>query len=350
MPTDRTRREALTMLSMTAVAGLVAANTGPAAAQSVKWSAGTEPPKLKAPANATDCHHHIYDAKYPGRSEGRRCGRPTPRSRTTARSRSASGRRATCSCSPRPTAPTTAATSTRWPRSGRRPAWSRSSTTRVSTDGAQAHARARRARHPLQPGPGRRHDAGDDGAAVEADQRPRLAHPDQRRRPPRSWRSCRSSERVPSPIVFDHLAHIPQPDGVNHPLYAKVRALMDKGRTWVKLSGAYARHQGGAADLCGLQRRRARLREGARPSAACGAATGRIRREQAKQHPGRRGAVRSAQRLGAGREDAPPHPGREPGDALRLSEGRLTATDRTVFTQRRRAHGQPQNVPVTGRG
>jgi len=47
-------------------------------------------------------------------------------------------------------------------------------------------------------------------------------------------------ERVPSQIVFDHLAHIPQPDGVSHPLYAKVRALMDKGRTWVKLSGAYA--------------------------------------------------------------------------------------------------------------
>jgi len=47
-------------------------------------------------------------------------------------------------------------------------------------------------------------------------------------------------ERVPSQIVFDHLAHIPQPEGVNHPLYAKVRGLMDKGRTWVKLSGAYA--------------------------------------------------------------------------------------------------------------
>jgi predicted TIM-barrel fold metal-dependent hydrolase len=47
-------------------------------------------------------------------------------------------------------------------------------------------------------------------------------------------------ERVPSPIVFDHLAHVPQPDGVNHPLFAQVRALMDKGRTWMKLSGAYA--------------------------------------------------------------------------------------------------------------
>src|SRR3954453_7379133 len=35
-----------------------------AAAQQVKWSSGTEPPKLKAPANACDCHHHIYGSQY----------------------------------------------------------------------------------------------------------------------------------------------------------------------------------------------------------------------------------------------------------------------------------------------
>src|ERR1700750_1154468 len=46
-------------------AALVTAHAAPALAQGVKWSAGTEPPKLKAPANATDCHHHIYDAKFP---------------------------------------------------------------------------------------------------------------------------------------------------------------------------------------------------------------------------------------------------------------------------------------------
>src|SRR5205807_314644 len=46
-------------------------------------------------------------------------------------------------------------------------------------------------------------------------------------------------ERVSSPIVFDHLAHVPQPAGVEHPLFARVRALIDKGRTWIKLSGAY---------------------------------------------------------------------------------------------------------------
>jgi predicted TIM-barrel fold metal-dependent hydrolase len=47
-------------------------------------------------------------------------------------------------------------------------------------------------------------------------------------------------ERVPTPIVFDHLVHIPEPEGVNHPLFAQVRALIDKGKTWVKLWGAYA--------------------------------------------------------------------------------------------------------------
>src|SRR3954454_23138770 len=37
-----------------------------AAAQQVKWAEGTEPPKLKAPANACDCHHHIYGSQYKG--------------------------------------------------------------------------------------------------------------------------------------------------------------------------------------------------------------------------------------------------------------------------------------------
>lgn len=36
-----------------------------ASAQQVPYSAGTEAPKLKAPANACDCHMHIYNANYP---------------------------------------------------------------------------------------------------------------------------------------------------------------------------------------------------------------------------------------------------------------------------------------------
>ena len=34
-------------------------------AQAVPNSSGTEPPQLKAPLNATDCHIHIYDPRFP---------------------------------------------------------------------------------------------------------------------------------------------------------------------------------------------------------------------------------------------------------------------------------------------
>src|SRR5207245_9683055 len=55
------RREVLKVAS----AALIAAHARPADAQPVKWSMGSEAPKLKVPANATDCHHHVYNAKYP---------------------------------------------------------------------------------------------------------------------------------------------------------------------------------------------------------------------------------------------------------------------------------------------
>jgi len=45
--------------------------------------------------------------------------------------------------------------------------------------------------------------------------------------------------RLPTPMVFDHLAN-PGPAGVDHPSHAIVRGLIDRGRTWVKLSGAYS--------------------------------------------------------------------------------------------------------------
>lgn len=46
-------------------------------------------------------------------------------------------------------------------------------------------------------------------------------------------------DRVPSPMVFDHMGHVPQPDGISHPVFSVIRRLVDKGRTWVKLSVTY---------------------------------------------------------------------------------------------------------------
>jgi hypothetical protein len=59
------RRELLKAISAGAATGFLAGAARDAAAQQIKWSEGTEPPKLKAPLNACDYHHHIYDARYP---------------------------------------------------------------------------------------------------------------------------------------------------------------------------------------------------------------------------------------------------------------------------------------------
>ena len=44
---------------------------------------------------------------------------------------------------------------------------------------------------------------------------------------------------LPGRLVFDHYAHVPQPEGVESPAYKIVRGLLDRGNAWVKLSGPY---------------------------------------------------------------------------------------------------------------
>lgn len=46
-------------------------------------------------------------------------------------------------------------------------------------------------------------------------------------------------QRLPSPVVFDHMGRLPQPGAVNHPAFKIIYRMIDKGRTWVKLSGFY---------------------------------------------------------------------------------------------------------------
>jgi predicted TIM-barrel fold metal-dependent hydrolase len=44
---------------------------------------------------------------------------------------------------------------------------------------------------------------------------------------------------LPADVVFDHLAHVPEPGGLDS-AYGVVMDLLEKGKGWVKLSGAYA--------------------------------------------------------------------------------------------------------------
>jgi predicted TIM-barrel fold metal-dependent hydrolase len=45
--------------------------------------------------------------------------------------------------------------------------------------------------------------------------------------------------RLATPVVFDHRGRIPPESGVSHPAYAVIRKLLDERRAWVKLSSGY---------------------------------------------------------------------------------------------------------------
>lgn len=46
-------------------------------------------------------------------------------------------------------------------------------------------------------------------------------------------------KRLPTQLVFDHMGKPPMPDGVNHESHKIIRSLIDARRAWVKVSGAY---------------------------------------------------------------------------------------------------------------
>ena len=58
-------------------------------------------------------------------------------------------------------------------------------------------------------------------------------------------------KRLPTPIVFDHMGKPPLPAGANHPSHQIIRALIDQARAWVKISGAYIVDEAGAPAFAG---------------------------------------------------------------------------------------------------
>jgi predicted TIM-barrel fold metal-dependent hydrolase len=44
---------------------------------------------------------------------------------------------------------------------------------------------------------------------------------------------------LPCPLVIDHMGNVPPCDAVQHPAFDLMRRLVEAGRTWIKLSGAY---------------------------------------------------------------------------------------------------------------
>ena len=234
-PVPSDRRELLKTMSVAVVAGLLTGHSRPAAAQSVKWSAGTDAPKLKAPANATDCHHHIYDAKYP--VDPKATLRPADALVDDYRAlqkRIGTTRNVLVQ-------PSTYGTDNRCHLDALAAFGPTARMVAVVNDGVSTEELKRM--HALGVR-GIRFNLAQAGATT-----PEMMEPLSKRINDLGWHIQINAppakimevmpilEKVPSSIVFDHLARLPE---ANHPLFGQIRKLLDKGRTWVKLSGAYA--------------------------------------------------------------------------------------------------------------
>jgi len=228
------RREVIKMVSTIAA---TVSLPFPLAAQQVKWSAGTEPAKLRAPANAADCHHHIYDARYPVDPKAAlRPGDALVDDYRALQRRIGTTRHVIVQ-------PSTYGTDNACTLDALAAFGAEARAVAVVNDSV---ADAELKRMDALGVRGIRFNLAQAGATT-----PAMIEPLSKRVNELGWHIQINAtapiilsimdvlERVPSPIVFDHLAHVPQPAGINDPLYARVRVLIDKGRTWIKLSGAY---------------------------------------------------------------------------------------------------------------
>jgi predicted TIM-barrel fold metal-dependent hydrolase len=229
---------------VTGAAGLAATGTfamqESRAQQPVPNSTGTEPPKLKAPPNAADCHMHIYDgARFaPARPDSRMQPNATVSDYRLLQKRIGTSRVVVVS-------PAAYATDNR-----------------VTVDAlAQLGPNARGVIvvHPTVTDAelkafadagirGIRFTQGDPRTATTTLD---MVEPLAKRMNDFGWHiqvhmradqiaaAADLWQRVPCPMVFDHLGRLAPDAGLADPAFGVIRSLIDKGRTWVKISGAY---------------------------------------------------------------------------------------------------------------
>jgi predicted TIM-barrel fold metal-dependent hydrolase len=223
------------VMALAAAAGTVRSDR--ALAQQVPWSSGTEAPKLKAPANACDCHMHIYDAKYP--------------------------------VAPNATLKPADALVADYKLLQKRIGTSRNVIVTPSTYGTDNRVTLDAI---AQIGPTARGVAVVDATVTDAELKrlnglgirgirfnlvqagattAEMIEPLSKRINDLGWHiqiHMKGEQiagiedlllRVPSPIVFDHLGRLAQPNALDNPGFKTISKLIDWGRTWVKLSGAY---------------------------------------------------------------------------------------------------------------
>jgi D-galactarolactone isomerase len=213
---------------------------------SVTYSSGTAPPRLRLPANATDCHHHVYNAQYPPiAGAALRPPDALPDDYNALRRRLGIGRSVLVQ-------PSTYGTDNRWHLEGMR-ALGPERTRMVAVVNTQVTDEELRRMHGLGVR-GIRFNLSPPGTTTLDMVEPlstrvhELGWHCQFNMPPEAFVEAGPLlERLRSRVVIDHLGRVPMEQGVNHPAYALVRRLLDRGNGWVKLSGAYLDTKVGAA-------------------------------------------------------------------------------------------------------
>lgn len=207
------------------------------ARQAVPNSSGTEPPRLKAPANAADCHIHVYDPRFhppvakPSNSTAqdyrllqKRIGTTrvvivTPRNYVTDNSVTLDAVKQLGIKNARGVAVV-------------RPTVTDAELKSLNDGGIR----------------GIRFTVGNpETAVVSIDMIEPLAkriaglgwHVQLNMETDQIAENAQMLQRLPTAVVFDHMGKLTFPGGMKHPAYRVIRGLVDKGRAWVKLSGAY---------------------------------------------------------------------------------------------------------------
>jgi len=229
------RRTFLQGIGAIAAAGL---GIEEASAQQVLWSSGTEPAKLKVPADACDCHHHIYDGRFPiAPTATLKPGDAKVPDYRALQKRIGTTRSVVVQ-------PSTYGTDNSCTLDGM--AQLGSATTRgVAVVDTSVTDEELKRLHGLGIR-GIRFNLVQAGATTVE-----MLEPLSRRVNDLGWHVQVHQtgdgivkmedvlQKVVAPIVFDHMGRIPKDIGANHPAFAVISKLIDKGRTWVKISGAY---------------------------------------------------------------------------------------------------------------
>jgi predicted TIM-barrel fold metal-dependent hydrolase len=233
-----TRREFALAVPFLAVGFANVAKSQSAQVLQVKWSSGTELPRLKVPPNATDCHHHIYDSRFPpDPTIHLRPGDALISDYRMLQKRLGTTRNVIVQ-------PSTYGIDNRLLVESLQTFGLKTTRGVAVVNDSVTDAELKRL-----------HDVGVRGIRFNLAQGGgatwEMLLPLGKRFADMGWHAQVNApgddvwahkdilSRVPCQMVFDHLARLPLPAGTQHPAFAFIVDLMQKRKAWVKLSGAY---------------------------------------------------------------------------------------------------------------